>query len=461
MKKITVFMLILFIIFAGVTRAELVKKVYEGSFAVPGVDEIYSSEPSGWDEMCICNGYTETRRKEWFYDNYYRVVDIPEIYLDNIPSIECYYQGAEGEFYGLPPSPPYLVAATDPAFLFIDEGKVLLGHYKSVRHWSGYEWIGCDGSECVWEDITSDEENTLYHGNYKIVVIYDDSYTPPPDVDNDGVPDTEEQGPDGNDLNYDGDNNGTPDSQEGNVASLHTHDNQDYVTLASSHILSNVEAVSNPSPSDAPPGVDFPVGFFEYTINAVGSGGVATVNIILPISPSTYYKYGPTPDDTTPHWYEFLYDGETGAEIIGNEVILHFVDGQRGDDDITENGDVVEPGGPGGNDVDSDSDGVPDYIDNCPETPNGPSAGTCTKGYNTYIGEPCTTPGENTSECGDNGFCSMDQEDNYPPSGNGCGDACECEGDFDQNGNIDAMDIIMLKIDFGRMDCPSCTSSCD
>ena len=62
---------------------------------------------------------------------------------------------------------------------------------------------------------------------------------------------------------------------------------------------------------------------------------------------STYYKYGPTPDNPTPHWYEFTYDDETGAEINGNIITLYFVDGLRGDDDIMPNGTIVEPGGPG------------------------------------------------------------------------------------------------------------------
>jgi hypothetical protein len=62
---------------------------------------------------------------------------------------------------------------------------------------------------------------------------------------------------------------------------------------------------------------------------------------------NTYYKYGRTPADPTPHWYEFLFDGSTGAEILSDRVELHFVDGQRGDDDQTVNGQVVDPGGPG------------------------------------------------------------------------------------------------------------------
>ena len=89
--------------------------------------------------------------------------------------------------------------------------------------------------------------------------------------------------------------------------------------------------------------------------------------------------------------------------------------------------------------------------DNCRKKPNGPDGGTCTWGE--YYGEFCNIPGENTSECGINGFCSMDQEDTYPPQGNGCGDACECEGDFEPDGDVDGTDALNFKADFYRNDC--------
>ncbi|MFC1766679.1 PKD domain-containing protein, partial [Planctomycetota bacterium] len=63
-------------------------------------------------------------------------------------------------------------------------------------------------------------------------------------------------------------------------------------------------------------------------------------------SPSSRQNFLRTPSDPTDHWYMFDYDGETGAEINGNKIVLHFVDGKRGDDDLTENGTVVEPGAP-------------------------------------------------------------------------------------------------------------------
>ena len=62
-------------------------------------------------------------------------------------------------------------------------------------------------------------------------------------------------------------------------------------------------------------------------------------------------------------------------------------------------------------------------------------------------------PGANVAECGTNGYCSMAQEDTYPPGGgNGCGDACECEGNFnpDVDDDVDGSDAALFKADFGR-----------
>ena len=113
--------------------------------------------------------------------------------------------------------------------------------------------------------------------------------------------------------------------------------------------MANVAAVDIPSPGDAPAGVSFPYGFFEFSVNGIAAGGAATVTIYLPAgaSPTTYYKYGATPANHSPHWYEFLFDGQTGAEISGNVITLHFVDGQRGDDDLLANGAIPDQGGPG------------------------------------------------------------------------------------------------------------------
>ena len=97
--------------------------------------------------------------------------------------------------------------------------------------------------------------------------------------------------------------------------------------------------------------------------------------------------------------------------------------------------------------TDQDRDCIPDDQDNCPETPNGPDGGTCSTGTS---GNPCTIAGPNESECGNDGFCSMNQEDTYPPGGNGIGDACDCESDFDCDGDVDSFDIAAFLADFGR-----------
>lgn len=67
----------------------------------------------------------------------------------------------------------------------------------------------------------------------------------------------------------------------------------------------------------------------------------------LDMAEYTYRKYGPTPDNPVPHWYDFMYNGQTGAVIAGNCITLYFVDGERGDDDLTQNGFIVDQGGPG------------------------------------------------------------------------------------------------------------------
>src|SRR5262249_47193292 len=47
-----------------------------------------------------------------------------------------------------------------------------------------------------------------------------------------------------------------------------------------------------------------------------------------------------------PHWYEFTFDGTTGAEFRDGLIVLHLMDGGRGDDDRLANGVIVDPGGP-------------------------------------------------------------------------------------------------------------------
>lgn len=102
-----------------------------------------------------------------------------------------------------------------------------------------------------------------------------------------------------------------------------------------------------------------------------------------------------------------------GDQILNNEDVrlklqTTAIDlGDPGFDDIYGFGLVLAP-------ADSDGDGILDSDDNCPALHN------------------------------------PDQEDTYPPQGNGIGDACDCEGDFDCSGNVDGADVSAFLEDFAR-----------
>lgn len=168
------------------------------------------------------------------------------------------------------------------------------------------------------------------------------------DADSDGVPDSEEMGEAGSDGTYDGNGDGIADWEQENVASLHTYDNLHYVTIAttSDFILEDVTATDNPSPVKPPASVDHPYGFFSFVISGLAGDG-ATVKLYLPAgaAPESYWKYGPQPS-VAASWYEFDYDGITGAQINANVITLNFTDGGRGDHDLIKNGRVVDPGAP-------------------------------------------------------------------------------------------------------------------
>lgn len=168
-----------------------------------------------------------------------------------------------------------------------------------------------------------------------------------------GLTDAEQLGPNGNNPAYDGNGDGTADYLQGGVASFHSTAGS-YVTLAvpAGLTLANVHAVGNPSAGDAPKNTTFPYGFFDFTIQGLSSGGCTTLTLYLPKNASinNYYKYGPTPDNHSPHWYSFLYNGSTGAQIVQEtaqtRIVLYFCDGQRGDDLLTADGAVIDQGGP-------------------------------------------------------------------------------------------------------------------
>ena len=226
-------------------------------------------------------------------------------------------------------------------------------------------WVGERPPDNLFTDINYSRTDTIK----KFIIKYGNSLTydllcltqgailspltpdgPNVDGDKDGISDAREKGVDGNNSTFDGNFDGIPDYKQTNVASFHTYDRQNYVTMVvpSGTELSQVKVTSNPSPVNAPTDTEFPFGFFDFTIDGLDPGEAVNVTLILHNSTSItkYYKYGLTPDNKTRHWYEFMFDGQTGAEINGNVITLHFVDGLRGDEDITVNCSIKEPGGP-------------------------------------------------------------------------------------------------------------------
>jgi len=175
------------------------------------------------------------------------------------------------------------------------------------------------------------------------------------DADADGIGDAEEDaGPNGGD----GNNDTVLDSTQAFVATFliadaQNNDPENYITLEvdSALTLADCRAVAPPSDGSEPADTEFPLGFFSFQINGLAAGGATQAKLFLPAGTDdidTYYRHGPTPADNSDHWYEFLFDGQTGADVSGNPVLLDFVDGIRGDDDLDDtNGIIVDAGGPG------------------------------------------------------------------------------------------------------------------
>jgi hypothetical protein len=167
--------------------------------------------------------------------------------------------------------------------------------------------------------------------------------------DDDNISDPEEQGPDGNDPNYDGNSDGTPDWKQGNVVSFTTwaqDGSSHYITLEVPAGQTVYPYARKEFDSPLPAWVSFPYGFFSFTITRLEQGGATTMSIYLDGEPpQTYYKYGKTVDNHQDHWYEFSYDGHTGSEVVG-DIVLDLTDGRRGDHDLEENGRITDPGGP-------------------------------------------------------------------------------------------------------------------
>ena len=164
------------------------------------------------------------------------------------------------------------------------------------------------------------------------------------DTDKDGITDDIEA------LKGDANKDGIPDNQQANVAS------SENITIISAPdtTLRDVTITTNGEPDNQ--GITFPVGVLDFKLEGLTPGAATTVNLLFAQDQpyNTFWKYGQTADNSQDHWYEFLYDGETGAQFFdtnddgkADQIALHFVDGKRGDADLIANGVIVDPGAPG------------------------------------------------------------------------------------------------------------------
>jgi hypothetical protein len=166
------------------------------------------------------------------------------------------------------------------------------------------------------------------------------------DSDGDGVSDKIENGAPNN---GDGNGDGIADWRQPNVASLPSATGSGYLTLAGTAgvQLRNTRAIT---PTVAPPaGVNLPHGLLDFESPNLPVDGRLVLMLIdrSKLMSTSYWKYGPTADDASDHWYNFAWDGTTGAQFSGHVIVLTFVDGLRGDADLSANGVIVAPGGPG------------------------------------------------------------------------------------------------------------------
>ncbi len=165
------------------------------------------------------------------------------------------------------------------------------------------------------------------------------------DSDGDGVPDILERG----DLNQ----NGVPDKCEPNVLGEIESNGLPLSARSSAQLLALLTIVDDSGGR----GRILPWGRIFWQARrledsgpapSLAAPGRATITLQIPpdIPVDSYLNYGPTPDNPEDHYYEFLYDGVTGAEIFDDRIVLHFVDGARGDHDLQVNDEIVTSGGP-------------------------------------------------------------------------------------------------------------------
>ena len=162
--------------------------------------------------------------------------------------------------------------------------------------------------------------------------------------------------------NGDGNNDDTPDSQQSHVASL-PDINGTYITYVSdaNKPFTNVQIVDQSTFDENQDGVILSAGVHEFTLDNLASAEIVEIGLLLPagVDPSAYYVFSSTPDNSTPHWYKFDFDGETGTSFWGvakftsptgniierSVVLLKLKNGGRGDSSIEQDNKLIVKSG--------------------------------------------------------------------------------------------------------------------
>jgi hypothetical protein len=234
------------------------------------------------------------------------------------------FQWATEAYYSTHPADPY-ENETDPPWLMVSNGHFqasLAGLSPDTTYHFRAKAVG-DGT-AYGEDLTFTTESVTSDGDV------------------DGVPDAvENNAPNNGDGNYDG----VPDAQQENVTSLPNAHNGGYVTITSPAGTSfvNVSAIhENSVPPQGKPNIAFPYGFFSFEINGLSAPGeTVELTMHVPGPVTQYWKYGPTPGDHNPHWYQIY------MESVGNVITFELTDGGLGDDWWVADSMIIDQGGPG------------------------------------------------------------------------------------------------------------------
>ncbi len=168
------------------------------------------------------------------------------------------------------------------------------------------------------------------------------------DSDGDGVADEDENdGPGNGDANGDG----ILDSLQSNVAVVKAV-GEGFIMLTAPDGTAIEGVTVEDSPAEASAlAVSFPVGLVRFRINGVASGGIQST-LLMELDADefakvdTFFAFGPESVEATPHWFEFMSDGQTGATFQANGISLLLVDGARGDLDLEANETLEFVGGP-------------------------------------------------------------------------------------------------------------------